>query len=209
MLGQLAAFLAIAALVIVTPGPDTALTISSTLRGGRRAGVRTALGVATGQAVWTVAASLGLAAVVAASEPAFRAIQLVGAAYLVALGARALVGALRHRSTGSSASTHGRPRRADANAFRQGLISNLANPKMVVFFTSLLPQFVGGEPSFQQLLPLGLLFCVLTFGWLTVYAVVVARAGAFLRTTRASRALDAVTGTVLVALGIRVASEQR
>ena len=83
MLANLAAFLAVAALVIVTPGQDTALTIRNTLLGGRRAGVLTAAGVAAGQAVWALATSVGLAALVAASEPAFLALRLVGAAYLV------------------------------------------------------------------------------------------------------------------------------
>lgn len=207
MLEQVAAFLAVAVLVIVTPGPDTALTITSTLRGGRRAGVLTAVGVAAGQAVWTIAASAGLAAVVVASEPAFRAIQLVGAVYLCALGLRASLGALRPGHVDSAAVPEtARPQRVSP-AFLQGLISNLANPKMAVFFTSLLPQFAGGDPSFWRLLPLGLGFCLLTLAWLTAYAVVVARAGALLRRDRVRRALEAVTGTVLVALGIRVAVE--
>jgi threonine/homoserine/homoserine lactone efflux protein len=91
--------------------------------------------------------------------------------------------------------------------FRQGVISNLGNPKMAVFFTSLLPQF--GGTSFSALLLLGLVFCSMTFAWLTAYAFAVARAGDFLRRTRIRRALDALTGTVLVALGIRLAAENR
>ena len=91
--GELLAFLGISALVIVTPGQDTALTIRNTLAGGRRAGSFTALGVSTGQAVWTLAASAGVAALLVASEPAFIALKLAGAAYLVFLGAQALVAA--------------------------------------------------------------------------------------------------------------------
>ena len=94
-MSHLAAFVGIAALVIVTPGQDTALTIRNTLVGGRRGGVRTVLGVASGNAVWTLAASAGIAAIVAASEPAFLALRLAGAAYLVFLGAQTLVAALR------------------------------------------------------------------------------------------------------------------
>jgi threonine/homoserine/homoserine lactone efflux protein len=197
-MGHVAAFVGIAALVIVTPGQDTALTIRNTLLAGRRGGVRTALGVASGNAVWTLAASAGIAAIVAASEPAFLALRIAGAAYLVFLGAQTLVGALRG-STSRHAVARGRP-----SPYRQGLLSNLGNAKVAVFFTSLLPQFAS---SFAPLLALGLLFSAMTLVWLLCYALVVARATDVLRRPRIRRALDAVTGTVLVALGIRVAAE--
>ena len=96
--GQLAAFAAVSALVIVTPGQDTLLTVKNTLAGGRRAGVLTAVGVSAGQAVWTIFASLGLTALLVASETAFLALRLAGAAYLVFLGLQALVAAFRHRT---------------------------------------------------------------------------------------------------------------
>ena len=89
------AFLGISALVIVTPGQDTALAIRNSLLGGRRAGVFTALGVSTGQAVWALATSVGLAALIVAFEPAFVTLKLVGAAFLVYLGAQALLAAIR------------------------------------------------------------------------------------------------------------------
>jgi threonine/homoserine/homoserine lactone efflux protein len=154
--------------------------------------------VACGQAFWTLAASLGLAALLSASEPAFLAVRLAGAAYLVLLGLQTLIGASRHGPD--------RPRRA-GNAFRQGFLSNLGNPKMAVFFTSQLPQFGGG--SFVALLGLGLVFCALTFTWLTGYAVAVARAGDFLRRSRVRTWLDRATGAVLIALGLRLATESR
>jgi len=97
-MAELAGFLGIAILVIVTPGQDTALTIRNTLLGGRRGGVTTAVGVASGQACWTAAASIGLAALLVASEPVFEALKLVGAAYLVYLGLHALRDAIRRRS---------------------------------------------------------------------------------------------------------------
>src|SRR5919205_2352168 len=92
---ELVAFLGVAALVIMTPGPDTAVTIRSTLVGGRRAGVMTAFGVVTGQACWTVAASAGITALLIASEPAFLAVRYAGAAYLIYLGLGALVAAMK------------------------------------------------------------------------------------------------------------------
>ena len=200
------AFLAVATVVIVTPGPDTALTIKSTLLGGRRAGVATALGVASGQALWALAASVGLAALVAASEPVFRALQLAGAAYLVVLGVQALVAAARSTPRREDA---GPKRRSPAvPAFRQGMLSNLVNPKMAVFFTSLLPQLAGSHPSFGMLLGLGLALSALTCAWLSGYAVVVARAGELLLRPRGRRAIEAVTGATLVALGLRTAAQR-
>ena len=190
-------FLAISAVVIVTPGPDTALIIRNALVVGRRGGVATAAGVAAGQACWTFATSAGLAALLSASYPAFVALRYVGAAYLVWLGAASLLAALR------GARIH-RPPAARKSAFRQGLLSNLANPKMGVFFTSLLPQF---GHSFIALLALGLVFAAMTFLWLSCYGVFVARVGDVLRRGWVRRAIDAVTGAVLVALGVRVARE--
>jgi len=95
--GQGAAFLGVSLLVIVTPGQDTALTIRNTLAGGRRGGVFTALGVVSGQLTWALATSAGLAAVLVASQPAFTALRLAGAVYLVLLGLQALVAAVRAR----------------------------------------------------------------------------------------------------------------
>jgi threonine/homoserine/homoserine lactone efflux protein len=197
MVGHALAFLAVSALVIVTPGQDTALTIRNTLFGGRRNGVFTAAGVASGQAFWTLAASLGLAALLSASEPAFLAVRIAGAAYLILLGLQTLLGW-----------GHARKRAPDVRgAFRQGLLSNLGNPKMAVFFTSLLPQFGGS--SFLVLFLLGLVFCSMTFTWLTGYAFAVARAGDFLRRSRVRAWLDRITGTVLIAFGVRLATETR
>ena len=206
-----AAFLGVSLLVIVTPGQDTALTIRNSLVGGRRGGAFTALGVASGQAIWTVAASAGLAALLVASEPAFTALKLLGAAYLVFLGLQALSGAVRGSGAKSAAPTQGSGGAQTASAaYRQGVISNLGNPKMAVFFTSLLPQFTpAGEASFLALLFLGFVFCCLTLAWLTAYAVAVARAGDFLRRPRIRRMLDGVTGAVLVGLGARLATVQR
>ena len=207
MVHDLAAFLGIAVLVIVTPGQDTALTIRNTLVGGRGTGLATAAGVTCGQAVWTVATAAGVAALLAASEPVFTAVKLAGAAYLVLIGLQALRAAFMGMPSDEAALAGGRPRLAPRAGLRQGVLSNLGNPKMAVFFTSLLPQFAGdGGASFAGLLALGLLFNMLTFVWLAGYAVAVARAGAVLQRPAIRRAIDGVTGAVLVAFGIRLAT---
>jgi threonine/homoserine/homoserine lactone efflux protein len=196
---MLAAFVGISILVIVTPGQDTALTIRNSLLDGRRGGILTALGVSVGQAVWALATSAGIAALIVAFEPAFIALKLAGAAFLVYLGALALLRAVRGETS--------EPRKGRRHSpFRQGLVSNLGNPKMAVFFTSLLPQF--GE-TFAALLALGLVFCAMTFVWLSAYAVAVAKAGDVLRRPAIRRAFDAMLGAVLVALGIRLATDRR
>ena len=197
------AFLAISALVIVTPGQDTALTIRNALLGGRRAAAFTALGVSAGQAVWALAAAVGVAALLQASEPVFTALRIAGAAYLVWLGAQSLLASWRGRARERLSGRDGLRARV---ALRQGLVSNLGNPKMAVFFLSLLPQFGS---SFGALLALGLVFSCLTLVWLTAYGAAVARAGDFLRRSRVRRALDAAMGAVLVALGLRIAGEAR
>src|SRR5438477_2268323 len=138
------AFVGVSAVVIVTPGQDTALTIRNTLLGGRRSGMLTAAGVSGGQAMWALATSAGVAAVLQASEPAFVAVKVAGATYLVYLGLQTLVPALRRGARKPKAPPRGRP-------FRQGIVSNLGNPKMAVFFPSLLPQFAT-RPSFGALL---------------------------------------------------------
>jgi threonine/homoserine/homoserine lactone efflux protein len=181
-------FLAVVVVVIVAPGPDFALTVKNTVRGG---GVATALGVVTGQVMWVGATAVGVAALLAASHPAFVALRLVGAAYLVWLGLATLLTRGGHR-----------PRLEAGSPYRQGLLSNLANPKMPVFFLSLLPQFGG---SFLALTAHGLVFATLTLCWLTL----VSRGAGMLLVPRVRRIVDVVSGVVLVALGIRLATERR
>jgi threonine/homoserine/homoserine lactone efflux protein len=215
LLTTIAAFLGVSVLVIVTPGQDTALTIRNTLLGGRRGGSSTALGVAAGQAVWTTASSAGLAGLLLASQPAFLALKVAGTAYLAWLALKAVRDAIwgERPSTRSPAPPGGRtapPAVTPAAAFRQGMVSNLSNPKMVVFFVSLLPQFApAGGASFAAMLALGLLFCLLTLTWLALYSAVVARVGDVLRRATVRRALHGVLGAVFVSLGVRLATLQR
>jgi threonine/homoserine/homoserine lactone efflux protein len=202
-ISELPAFLALAALVIMTPGPDTAVTIRSTLIGGRRAGVMTAFGVISGQACWTVAASAGVTALLIASEPAFLVVKFAGAAYLIWLGISALHAAVRgaeHDGHDTLASI------ARTSPYKQGLLSDLTNPKMAAFFTSLLPQFGS---SIAAMLFFGLLFCALTWLWLALYVTVLARLRGVLHRGVVRRVFEAVTGAVLVVLGLKLAAEPR
>jgi threonine/homoserine/homoserine lactone efflux protein len=205
---QLLPFLAVAAVVIVTPGVDTALVTRNALLHGRRSAVASAVGVNVGIAFWTIAAAAGLAAVVAASAHAFLAIKLAGAVFLVYLGVQALVAACRHR--GASREIAPRTPLGAAASFRQGLVSNLLNPKIAVFFTSLLPQFVDAHGSVApRLLLLGVLFNAMGVAWLLTYAVLASRGRHLLSRPRVRAALDGLTGVVLVGLGVRLALERR
>jgi threonine/homoserine/homoserine lactone efflux protein len=204
MAAEFATFLGVSALVIVTPGQDTALTIRNTVLGGRTTGVFTALGVAAGQAMWTIVTSLGLGALLAAFEPAFVALRLAGAAYLMVLGGRALWAALHSRRYSGPIELVPRGRGLSAQtALRQGLLSNLLNPKMPAFFTSLLPQFAA---SFAGVLTLGVLFCLMTLVWLTACTFAVTKAGPILRRQGAKRTIEGLTGAILMALGLRLAT---
>jgi threonine/homoserine/homoserine lactone efflux protein len=203
---QLTGFLGISLIVILTLGQDTALTIRNTLAGGRRAGIYTVLGVVSGQFTWAMATSVGLATILLTWQPAFLALKLAGAVYLVFLGTQALVAAVSRR--GASVRAESPTKLTRPTAFRQGLFSNLGNAKVAVFFTSLLPQFVSREASLLTLLSLGVIFAAITFSRLSLYTFVAARAGDFLRRPAIRRSLDATMGAVLIAFGVRLAADR-
>jgi RhtB (resistance to homoserine/threonine) family protein len=202
-------FIGVAAIVIVVPGPDTAVVTKNILVHGRRAGFGTSMGVSTGIGVWTLAAAIGVASVVRASAVAFTVLKLVGALYLIWLGVQALRAA-GHPASGARASNASAPPMSGLGGFRQGLLSDLANPKIGIFFTSLLPQFVDrGHPVLLPFLALGAVFVVMTVLWLSAYCLVAARAAATLQRPRVKAVMDRVTGCVLIALGLRLAIEHR
>jgi threonine/homoserine/homoserine lactone efflux protein len=192
-------FLAVAALLTITPGPDMAIVTRSALDQGWRAAVRTTLGINLGVLVWAVAASVGLAALLAASALAFTVLKIAGAVYLIYLG----ITALRARPPEA-------PRTGGTRAFRRGLVANLLNPKIGVFYTTLLPQFVDRHHSVvAQSVSLALAHDLMGLIWLPFYAWLVVRTGALLRRPGIRKGLDRLTGTVLIGLGIRLALERR
>jgi threonine/homoserine/homoserine lactone efflux protein len=206
---HLLVFIGVAAIVIVVPGPDTAVVTKNVLIHGRRVGLGTSLGVGAGISVWTIAAAVGVASLVRASEVAFTVLKLVGAFYLIWLGIQALRAA--HGETGAEPLAPPRGSVVGARAgFRQGFLSDLANPKIGIFFTSLLPQFVSaGHPVLLPFLVLGAVFVAMTVVWLLAYTVVAARAAQMLMRPRVRAALDRFTGVVLIGLGLRLAVERR
>ena len=202
-------FLAISVLLIVIPGPDTAVVTKNALLGGRRSGVLAAVGVSLGLTVWTIAAALGIAALLQASAVAFLVLKIVGAVYLVWIGVQMLRAS--DLTAAATSAGHGvAPHSRGGRALRQGLLSDLANPKIAVFFTSFLPQFVHGTgPAFAALLMLGGVFAALTLIWLAAYGIAVGHASALMRRPRVRKALDRFTGAVLIAFGVSLAFEDR
>jgi threonine/homoserine/homoserine lactone efflux protein len=195
-------FAAVAALLTVTPGVDMALVTRTALERGPRAARFTAAGICSGLLVWAALSAVGVAALLATSAEVYTVLRLVGAAYLVFLGVQGLLRAAGPDPVDAP--------RATGSPFRQGLLTNLLNPKIAVFYTTFLPQFIGhGDPVLLTSLLLASIHATLSLVWLSGYGVVVARAGDVLRHGRARRVLDAASGAVLVGLGVRLALERR
>ena len=190
------AFIGISLLVITTPGPDTAITIRSAMAGGLRGGAFTALGVSTGLVLWSLAAAAGITALLVASEPLFFALKMIGAAYLIYLGVMSLWSAFRSGGWKAMVEAGASRRRVGAlAAYRTGLISNLSNPKIAAFFTSVFPQFVpsgAGDgaffgPAFGHIVGLGLTFAAITLAWLVFYSWGIERIGNVLQRPKIRR----------------------
>ena len=198
-----ASFLAVAAIAAVIPGPDTFVVLRTALADGPRAGTFAAGGSAAGNVLWGAASALGVAAVLAASATAFSVVKLAGAAYLVVIGVQALRAARRGDTLASDGAERGELSRSAA--FRRGLASDLLNIKVGLFWTALVPQFVGAESS--ALLPVAMVVAMasIVFAWLTAYAHLAGRLSRTLKRRHSSQAVNGTVGTVLVALGSRLA----
>jgi len=202
-------FLALGGVVLLaamSPGPDFVIVLRSAAVSGRRAGMACAAGIAAGVFGWAAVTAFGAAGLLAASAVAFTVVKLVGAAYLVLLGVRALLAA--RRGDYEPPDTSGAATRGAAAAFRQGLLTNLLNPKVAVFFIALLPQFLPTSASPLDHVLLAAVAAAASLVWFTVLANVVSAMRRFLVTGRARRAIDAVMGTLLVGLGLRIAVQQ-
>jgi len=201
MLETLLSFAGIAVLVSITPGPATALVVRSAAVRGRRDALHVVLGNSTGILMWALASVLGISALVAASEAAFVALKVVGACVLLWLGIRAIRGA-----GGVTESRNGGGR----SAYGNGLMTSFANPKLAVFFIALFPQFLHhGESVLLTTLAMALLLIAVDLVYFTLLALVVSRARHAVVGSRMARRIERLTGAVMIALGVRVALEQR
>ncbi|RJL35344.1 LysE family translocator [Bailinhaonella thermotolerans] len=208
MLETLPLFIGATVLISMAPGPSTVVIMRQSMRSGRRAGVAAVLGNEAGWLSWSVAAALGLSALLAVSQLAYDVLRLAGAAFLIWLGVRALWSA-RRGGPGPAEAAERAPDSWGRN-FRLGLLTNLANPKAGLFAMSFLPQFVPpGAPVLGTLLLLAVVSAVIDLAWYLGIVWLVGAARRFFGRPRVWRRLERVSGVVLVALGIRLAVEAR
>lgn len=205
MLTQLAAATGVLALLTVVPGPDMAIVTRRAVSRGRADGLRTVGGIAVGLLLWGALTVAGLAALLAASAEVYLVVKLAGAAYLCFLGIQSL---RRPGAGGEPGDGAGAPVTATAaGAWRTGLIANVLNPKIAVFYTGLLPSLTPeGLPPAAGMALLVLVHVVLTVVWLSTYVHVLSRARRFFARPRVRRTMDRVTGIVLIGFGVRVAT---
>ncbi len=200
---RLLGWIGLSALLIATPGPDTALIIRNALASGPRASTMSALGVAAGILAWAAAATIGVGVLLERSSTAFTILKLAGAAYLCYLGLRSFLSKAPVDRTS--------PRRAlgDRSAWGQGLFSNLLNPKTGAFFVTVMPQFiVSGDPA-MRLVVMVAVFEAMLLAWLVAYGHVVSRLGRSGLGSRLRQFMTRLTGLVLIGLGARLAFERR
>ena len=207
---ELLGFLVVAGVLTVVPGADMALVARNVLTHGRRAGYVTSVGISAGLVIHAIASALGVSAILTTSATLFSAVKMMGAAYLVVLGIASLRRALRTSTLERAAAEEIAGRGSSLQALAQGLLSNLLNPKVALFYLTLLPQFVRpGDPVLARSLLLAGLHVVMGLVWLATYAYFLGRLGQTLRRPRVRHALEGLTGALLIGLGARLAWERR
>ena len=201
-------FIATAVVLVLTPGQDTFFILGRSLASGRAAGIAAALGITAGSIVHTLLAALGLSAMLAASPQAFMAVKFAGAAYLLYIGVRALLS----RASGLPGADQGAASDGRWPAFRQGIVTNLLNPKVALFFLALMPQFIsaGSPHKVAAFLVLGISFVTLGVIWCTVLAIGAASVrSAFLRRPSFGGVLNKVAGAMFIGLGLKLATTRQ
>ena len=210
MLGQIAAFTIAAALVTVSPGPDMALVARRTVSDGWRRASVTSAGIVTGLLVHATASAVGISAILVRSATAFTVLKIVGACYLVLLGILSLRAARRTAHGAARPVVGERPARSARTSFAQGFLNNVLNPKPALFYLAFLPQFLQpGDPVVAMTAILVAIHVAISVAWLVTWAWLVARATGALARPRWRAALEAVTGSVFLALGLRLATANR
>jgi threonine/homoserine/homoserine lactone efflux protein len=203
-------FLAFAVVLVLIPGPDFAMVARNTLAGGRCRGRWATAGVSAGSTVQGTAAALGLSEIIVRAQPVFEAIRWAGVAYLAALGIHAVTSALRghyrtEEAPADAPGLAGRPRRT--LAWWQGFLSNVTNPKILVFYLAVLPQFLGYGAGLGWSLLLAWSVPVLSFGYLIALVSGMHHARTVLMRRRVRRTLDAATGTALLGFAAALAAD--
>jgi RhtB (resistance to homoserine/threonine) family protein len=206
---QVIAFAIIAGILTITPGADTMLVVRNVLARGRRAGLLTAVGACCGLFMHATLSGLGLSLILVNSATAFGMVKLIGAGYLVWLGIQSLRQALRHHPSGAIDAGGPAIRARGRRSFVEGLLSNLLNPKVAVFYLAFLPQFMNrGDWVLGKSMFLAGIHWIEGVLWLSAVTLFVARVRFWLRHPRVTRAIEATAGAILVAFGVRLAIER-
>ena len=204
---RLLAFIGIAVIITITPGADMALVTRVALARGRSAAWLTSCGIVSGLLVWGTASAAGISALLAASATLYTILKLAGAAYLIILVVQALLARAPQPKTTAGDSPRTRSR---AGAYGQGLLNNLLNPKIGIFYTAFLPQFIApGQPVFLTSMLLASIHATLGIAWLIAYATLITKAGDFFRRPVIRQSMERITGIVLIGLGLRLVTESR
>lgn len=215
---RLIAFAGLALVLVLTPGANIMLVIRSTLARGPRAGVVSALGIALGHFVHASASALGLSLLLRTSDAAFTAMKVLGAAYLAYLGVRSFVAAWRGRSRTfdavegeeSHASSDPAPPRPSRRFLLDGFLCNVLNPKVALFYLALLPQFIApGEPVLAKSLLLAAIHACISISWQSILSLALGTIRPLLARPAVYRTLEAITGSLLIGFGIRLALATR
>ncbi|MCR6523766.1 LysE family translocator [Lysinibacillus capsici] len=208
---NISVFLVMCILLIILPGPDTAIATKNTLTVSRKGGLQTIIGSCCGLLIHTCAAVIGLSAIIVKSAYIFAVLKYVGAVYLCYLGIKTLwtlrtirtqspvvvdVGSIEHKYSHQS-------------CFKQGFLTNVTNPKVAVFFLTFLPQFVDGNSgTFFPFLIMGLIYTALTMLWFIFYVYLLDRISAFMKKPSTKAVIEGLTGAILIAFGIKLALEK-
>jgi RhtB (resistance to homoserine/threonine) family protein len=204
---RLLAFTGIAAVLTLTPGADTMLVVRSAAVRGRRAGLLTVLGICSGLFIHATLSALGLSVVLVRSARAFEFVKTAGALYLVYLGIQAIRSAVRATPVADSSMLQPSFAR---RAFLEGLLTNVLNPKVAVFYLAFLPQFIGPkDPVLARSILLASVHFVEGVVWLTIVTLFVARFRSLLTQPRVRRAMESTSGLAFIGFGVKLAVSRR
>lgn len=194
-------------LLIILPGPDTAIITKNTVTTGRAGGLKTALGTCCALLIHTSAAVLGLSAIIVKSALLFSIFKYVGAVYLIYLGVKTLW-ALRKKEVAASIELDHKRQFANTSSFKQGFLTNILNPKVAVFFLTFLPQFVNpGSDTFVPFIIMGFTYTLLTAIWFLLYVNLINQISSLMKKPMTQNIVEGLTGTILIGFGIKLAFE--
>ena len=217
---KLWAFIIFSAVLTITPGIDMALVARSAISRGRKAAYMTTLGIITGLPIHAFLSAVGLSVILSQSAMAFEVVKLLGAGYLIYLGVRTII------SAGRAGGDHGQQAEAGApiveaasarqtrqlylRSYVEGLLNNLLNPKVALFYLTFLPQFMSpGDPVLARSVLMGFIHAAEGVIWLMLYAYFISRLSALMNKPSIKRNIERVTGALLVGLGVRLVWEKR